>query len=204
MAEINTTKTFMGKTGLKNLNKEEWKPVRFHKGKGIKYAISSYGRLVRYTKKIEDGSILTGSRQGGYPIWRYSWFEEGVRFNGACLIHKMVCEAFLPKPPKNKKFIIHLDFNKENNKVSNLQWATQEEITKHNSKNPAVIAAREAARLRIQRTNSKLTEKNVIRIKKMLSQKKTLRYIAGQFGVTDMQIYRIKTGQNWADVEATS
>lgn len=191
----------MEKAGFKILNKEEWKPIRFHKGKGCKYAISTHGRLVRFTKKIEDGSLLTGSRQAGYPIWRYSWFENGVRFNGAQLIHKMVAEAFLPKPAKGKKIVIHLDFNKENNKVNNLQWATQQETANHARKNPAVIAARAEARSRPTRTNSKLTEKNVVRIKKLLAQKKTLRLIASQFGVTDMQIYRIKTGQNWASVQ---
>ena len=41
-------------------------------------------------------------------------------------IHRLVAEAFIPNP-ENKKYVDHLDFNRMNNKISNLQWITSKE-----------------------------------------------------------------------------
>jgi len=38
-------------------------------------------------------------------------------------------------------------------------------------------------------------------IKQMLKEKKTLKAIAKKFNVSDMQIHRIKTKENWAHVK---
>jgi hypothetical protein len=47
-----------------------------------------------------------------------------------------------------------------------------------------------------------LTEAQVLRIKKKLvNGKSTLKVIADQFGITDMQVHRIKTGENWGHVK---
>ena len=35
----------------------------------------------------------------------------------------------------------------------------------------------------------------------MLKNGKTLKYIGNKFGVSDMQIHRIKTGENWGSVK---
>ena len=43
-----------------------------------------------------------------------------------------------------------------------------------------------------------------MRIKKMLAnpnRKTRLRLIAKQFGISEMQLYRIKSGENWGHVE---
>lgn len=191
----------MTKEGIKMLRGEKWKRVTFHKGKGFMYAISNYGRLVRYNKgKIENGFLLAGSRQQGYPIWRFSWYENGVRKNNSRLFHIMVANYFLPKPSKERCFIIHLDYNKENNKYTNLQWVNQKELTAHAGKNPAVKAAFKKRRETGNYSNSKLTIKKVIAIKKLLQKGNTLKSIAVKYGVSDMQIHRIKTNENWMDI----
>ena len=49
----------------------------------------------------------------------------------------------------------------------------------------------------------KLDSTQVMRIKRMIfdPQRKTrMRIIAKQFGISEMQLYRIKTGENWASV----
>ena len=45
------------------------------------------------------------------------------------LIHRLVAEAFIPNP-NNYPIINHIDENKRNNKVDNLEWCNQ----KHNMK----------------------------------------------------------------------
>ncbi|MEN2434807.1 helix-turn-helix domain-containing protein [Weeksellaceae bacterium A-14] len=125
--------------------------------------------------------------------------------NLSVVFHKAVAELFLD-PPKNKKekFVIHKDFDKMNNHVSNLQWASQEDLNARLKKHPKMIL-REFNRQFIetgpQVRSSKLTELEVLTIKKRLKRGYTLKKLARQFGVSDMQIHRIKTGENWSHVK---
>lgn len=45
-------------------------------------------------------------------------------------VHRLVAEAFLPNT-KNKKCVNHKDFNKSNNNLDNLEWATHRENLRH-------------------------------------------------------------------------
>lgn len=185
---------------VKMLPNEVWKDLPEHESRGVirfKYAISNHGRLVRYSKRIADGYVLRLSRQANYPIWR-------KKLNGAyysALVHRLVAQHFLPKPRKNQKFIIHLDHDYENNKFTNLRWATQEEVTEHNKKNPRVKASLKNRKENPTKKGPKLDVNKVKKIKKMLKEKKTLREIAQKYNVSDMQIHRIKTKENWAHVK---
>ena len=54
--------------------------------------------------------------------------HEGVRKNKR--IHRLLMESFVPNP-LGKKQINHIDTNKQNNSLSNLEWATPSENTQH-------------------------------------------------------------------------
>ena len=52
--------------------------------------------------------------------------------------------------------------------------------------------------------SAKLTETQVIRLKKKLfdpNRRTRLKILAKQFGVSEMQLHRIKTGENWGHIK---
>lgn len=184
---------------MKYLNGEKWVTLPGHKtAYGEQYAISTHGRLVKYKAKIDDGVILRCSMQEGYPIWRTR--KNGEHYHA--LIHRMVAKHFLPKPGKNQNIIIHVNFKKTDNHYKNLKWVTQAEAIAHQQNSPAVKKLRKWLKENPgEANNAKLTVAKVKQIKTMLKAGKTLKFIGNKFGVSDMQIHRIKTGENWGSVK---
>ncbi|MBN1118357.1 MAG: HNH endonuclease [Bacteroidales bacterium] len=181
---------------------EIWKPVFF---KGIsqseKYEISNYGRIKRWIPKENDWVVQKPSNVNGYAYFSFKT-EESVLHKKRTTksLHRLVAEEYLPKPKGSQDNVIHIDFNKWNNHVNNLQWSTREEMFKHSRKSPRTAAAIERRKGEI--TNSKLTETEVMRLKKKLKRGKTPLYkIAKEFGITHTQLNRIRRGENWAHIK---
>ncbi len=182
---------------------EKWKVVTFHKSAiGKQYAISNFGRLSCFTTKPLDGDLLKGSLQEGYNIWRFKKRKRnGDIVNYGILIHRLVAEYFLPSPKKGETVVMHHNHNKTDNKQSNLAWASLQAAAVHAQGSPRVKQARLLARQNGTLPNAKLTEKKVIAIKKLLKAGKTLKELATKYKVSDMQIYRIKVGENWSYIK---
>ena len=183
---------------VKPLKNEKWKVISFNKGIfRCEYAVSDHGRLVSYTTSIQDGSLLKGTLMGGYPTLKLK--PDGK--NMTLFIHRLVAEAFLSKRSDKYEYVIHLNFNKEDNSAKNLKWVTKDEMEKHQQKSPAVLAYRSVNR----KQGHKLTDVMVKKIKQMMDDKKrtkTMKNIAAHFGISEMQLYRIKSGENWSHVKA--
>lgn len=180
---------------IKFLSKEKWVTLKGFYGKGgQRYAISTAGRAVSYLDNIEDGHLLKQGLVQKYPALSIRKNGKGVTF----LMHRLLANHFLKKPSVKHRYVIHLDHKKENNNVKNLKWVTQEELNKHLKSDPAVINRRKSDQGHI------LTADKVRQIKvKLFNSKKqpTLKALAKRFGVSDMQIFRIKTGENWSHVK---
>ena len=97
--------------------------------------------------------------------------------------------------------MIHANHNKLDNKSSNLKWATQEEVAVHQQNSPAKIAYK---KVQAARSNGlKLNATQVKTIKKVLrdpKRKQTFKQLADKYGVSEMTLYRIKSGENWGKV----
>lgn len=122
--------------------------------------------------------------------------------NAHFLVHRMVAQHFLPLPKESEIIVGHLDYNKLNNKVDNLKWMTQEENAKHQQGSPNVIAEKQKRLIekRIINQGHKLTSTQVIHIKLLLKKGKGPKELAKKFKVSEMQIWRIKSGENWSHV----
>lgn len=67
--------------------------------------------------------------KNGYYV--YAMRPEGRKGICKCVkIHRLIAEAFIPNP-ENKPFINHIDGNKLNNNVNNLEWCTNQENVIH-------------------------------------------------------------------------
>lgn len=180
---------------IQNLRHERWKTIRFDETihSEENYHVSNYGRLIRI--KNEEPHLFKPYIMHGYLYFRVKKIMH-KKFK-TFYLHKIVAEYFLEQG--DGVCVIHLDYDKSNNKHDNLKWATKREKELHQFKNPDYIKALKNR----SKSYAKLTENNVRLIKKMINnpnRRTRLKIIAKRFGVTTMQLRRIKTGENWSDV----
>ena len=175
---------------LRKLEDEIWNKIPHTESK---YEISNYGRVRSYCQNVVEGKVLNPSFIGGFKVVSVKYKGQSRHF----LVHKLVAEVFIPKSNKKQSVVIHLDWNKTNNHISNLQWTTKSESYK-----------RMHERLQEERkkkgkvvTYSKLKKDEVALIKSMLERGVKQKLIAKMFCVSEMQITRIKRGENWNEIE---
>jgi hypothetical protein len=184
---------------------EEWKEYEIEVKGRVRYAVSNIGRLKSFTNEFHDGKILKGSLTEGFLFLRYKRQVNNKITNYHVTVHKMVAELFIPKESEDQTYVLHLDYDKTNNHISNLKWATYEEMRKHGTKSPAVIEAfKKLQEYNIKNDGAKLRVIDVMRLKKMLldpNRKTRHKILAKRFGVSEMQLHRIKTGENWGHIK---
>lgn len=175
--------------------KENWKAITIDgKKPSVPYMISDLGRF----GVLVNGKIDVRKFKPTAGNYRYNTRQNGK--NKAIFLSREVAKAFLKKPSPKHRFIIHKDHNYLNDQVSNLKWATQSEHRTHTAMSPRSILAREKKAI-VTSTHSKvLDEKRATALKRMIwdpKRKLSYKQIAEKFGVSEMQIYRIKTGEFW-------
>ena len=96
-----------------NQNEEKWKDIEDFEGL---YAVSDRGRVMN----LKSGKILKPRvNSQGYAF-------VGLHKNGKskqCTIHRLTADAFIENP-NNLAQVNHIDENKRNNDVKNLEWVT--------------------------------------------------------------------------------
>lgn len=184
---------------------EIWKEF-FPKGAKRHYMISNLGRVASFDKglyidgyllKISKGASVSGAKialkvyEKGEELTRYGQ-PKSVITNMSLNIHNLVAEAFIGPAGEDQVQVIHLDHDKFNNEVNNLRWATKKEAWEHQKLSPTYKPPKKGR---------KLTPERVRLIKKKILEGKTKQsLLAKQFGLSEMGIYRIKTGKLWADI----
>lgn len=108
---------------------EEWRIVE----DAPQYEVSNLGRV----RHIKRKKIRKPQDCGGYQIIGYK--ENGKLKN--FYVHIAVAKAFVPNPD-NKPEVSHLDESRDNNRASNLTWATPKENSNMPLRRQRMSAAR--------------------------------------------------------------
>lgn len=109
------------------LDGEEWRQMRDPEtGEDIPgRTVSSYGRIASRHGRISTGTLL----KGGYRALTV-YFSDGQKRNR--LVHRLVAFAFFGEAPTPEHTQVnHKDLDKENNVVSNLEYATPSQNARH-------------------------------------------------------------------------
>ncbi len=115
---------------------ENWKDI---KGYEQSYQVSNLGRVKSLSRTIMKSNntimyvkerILKTRRHnnGYYMVTLYKNQTPKL-----CTIHRLVAKAFIDNP-ENKSTVNHLDGDKLNNHVDNLEWCTQQENITHSNR----------------------------------------------------------------------
>lgn len=112
---------------------EEWKAIKGYEGA---YSVSNLGRVMAHRRSVAFGNTVRMTREhvlsqkdNGTGYLKVSLNIGNKR--KSMFVHRLVADAFLEKPVCGKYEVNHIDYNKHNNEVSNLEWVTRADNIKH-------------------------------------------------------------------------
>lgn len=170
------------------MSKETWEPIKGYEGF---YAISSKGRVKSFHNN-KDGKILKLS----ITKFGYNRLELNLRGNAKKYpVHRLVAIAFIDNPD-NKREVNHIDGNKLNNCVKNLEWVSPSENQLH-----AFEIGLQTSRSGENHHNSKLTKQQVIDIRELYKSGNYKQVkLAEMYGVHSRYINLIIKRRRWKNV----
>lgn len=98
-----------------------------------KYRIYENGELIN----ILTGRKIKQTTKSPYKRYHISVYGKGLNIN----THRLLAECFISNP-ENKEQVNHIDGNKHNNALSNLEWVTRKENALHSFKIGLQVASR--------------------------------------------------------------
>ncbi len=156
---------------------EIWKDIEGYEGI---YRISNKGRIARFLKPWKT------SQKGKYLGVTLAKNKEKRKF----LVHRLVAQAFFGQVPEDL-VVCHNDDNGHNNVVENLRYDTQVENHKDRKRNYIMRRGE-------NHQSSKLKNKDIFEIRRLIKSGVSQREIAIKYNVTFSLISAINVGRVWA------
>ena len=162
----------------------------FIPGFGQEYKITYSGTIISCKKSVEIPLHPWKSASG------YLYIDLSIKGKKSTFrVNRLVALCWIPNP-KNKPEVNHIDGDKENNKVSNLEWATHLENMQH-AKDTGLLPNRVGS----NNGRAKLNEYQVISIRVWLLQGFTQKEISKVFNVSICTISDIKLRKTWTHLK---
>jgi hypothetical protein len=183
-----------------HMKKEEWRPIVGYEGL---YEVSNKGRVKSLAKSWLNGrknsNVFTKNETILKKYIQKNGYERIVlRSNNTkkdLLVHRVVAITFIPNP-NNKPAVNHIDGNKLNNNIYNLEWVTYKENSKH-----SFITGLNKGPVGELCGTSKLTENQIIDIRSKYSKGNFLqKELAEEYGVTRQAISKIILKNRWKHI----
>ena len=157
-------------------------------------AIAGYEGLYSVDKNgnVYSEQTTTSRRKGVLkPEIKNGYLSVNLYKNGKykhCYVHRLIAETFLPNP-NNYREVNHIDCNKHNNAVSNLEWCNRKSNLQHSYDNGL-------KRIGEKHGCHKLTEKQVVEIRAAHGKIPQIK-LANKYGVKQCTISAIQCGRIW-------
>lgn len=163
---------------MANLRKEakgrECQVADIHGYEG-RYQITSDGRVFSL---ISNKFLSHGIKPGGYAF--VGLHKKGVKTSYR-MVHRLVAEAFIPNP-YGKPEVNHINGDKLDNSINNLEWVTSSENTRHGFANGLLS----------QGVNHHFNKLNPDQIKEVYYAKGKYRDIGKEYGISAQTVCNIK------------
>ena len=147
------------------------------------YLISDDGKF--YNKSYKE--LFQRPNRDGYMV---SYRSENNK-QKTVSIHREVAKAFIPNP-ENKPCVNHIDGDKKNNHVSNLEWVTYSENNKH-----AFKIGLSSVRLGENSPLSKYTDDEIHIVCKMMQDGYRKKEVISSTGISESTYKNINTRRCW-------
>ena len=173
---------------LPKMDGEEWREMPGWPA----YLVSNLGRVWsnRYARLL-----IPGRRRNGYLFFTLVRDRVHTQMD----LHRIVAIAFEGPPPTKAHVVNHKDGIKTDNRLANLEWATAGENRSHairtglQRKPPKICGEKHHL--------AKLTQNQVLEIRRRYDSGERACHIAAEFGVSDVAICCVGLRKTWKHIE---